>query len=272
LKWKNQANNQQGFYVYRNLTGTGPALGDRIATIATTTASGNTVAYTYQPPVSGQNYFYWVSAYNAGGESAPLSFPANPYSDTSCTGNLTTSDKYIIAINGASINGGVGTCGNGTDPLPAGATLKLGDTLTFSLNLCNSGASSASNIFVTDSMINLVEPGSGWNAKFNGGSPLTQVADCRTPAQLSNNQYSACGNPPNQSIIFDLSGSSVISNGVGYLTYNGVTAVPTGFSGTTARMQNSFSAVFSGGSLLNVSTPLLQFFTGSGVPTINEVP
>jgi len=71
LSWTDASNNEDGFYVYRNTsnTTTGATL---IKTLgagvqAYTDNAANSGAY---PPAEGATYFYWVSSFNAGGESA----------------------------------------------------------------------------------------------------------------------------------------------------------------------------------------------------------
>lgn len=80
MSWTDASNNEDGFYVYRNTsnTTTGATL---IKTLgagvqAYTDNAANSGAY---PPAEGATYFYWVSSFNAGGESAKSPAASNAF-------------------------------------------------------------------------------------------------------------------------------------------------------------------------------------------------
>jgi len=236
------------------------------------------------------SYYYWVSAIDT--FSAEENSDYTPASSNStggtaalaCTGNLSKSDKDILAINGSDVNypssgGPPQACNASTDPLPASTIMNLGDKLKFALNLCNNGNTStgpASNISVTDSMINLVvgyAPGDAgyvasnpWNLKYNG-TALTQGPGV--------NHYQVTGTAPNQIITVNLTSTTLATSTVGTLTYEAKTGIPSNFTGNLARFQNSFTINYNNGlapAVASGNTPLLPFFIIGGSPTIHEIP
>jgi hypothetical protein len=222
---------------------------------------------------AGTPYYYWVTAVGFGGESGYTPAPSNAtggITPVSCSnpGNLSTSDKDIVSINGNNVTPAPSQC-NGTDALPASDTINLADSLGFQINLCNSGTGTSSNITLTDNMINLIAPTAGWNVKYNGVA-LSQGGGV--------NQYQVSGSTPNQSLTVNLSGTSIVGGGGGHLTYQAQTAVPGGFTGNVARFQNSFCISYASTSNASIlsqacnNTPLLPFYIGNGSPIIKEVP
>ncbi|HVY67441.1 MAG TPA: hypothetical protein VHA30_00895, partial [Patescibacteria group bacterium] len=262
------------YNVYRNTTGSGPTAGDIIAAGVTGTSYVDTSA-------SGV-YYYWVSSVGPSGVSQPQAPNTgtnfNPTAINACLANLTGSDKDIVAVNNASYVSN--QCG-GTDPLPAGTNLNLGDVLSFQINLCNdSGKVAASQMILTDTMTNLQIPtgSSNFGATYQGNN-LTYVGACSgTSAPASANQYCSYGTVPNQSLVFNLSssGDNIPAGMRGKLIYSAQLSVPTGFSGSSARFQNGFADIYNNGSGSNSKvtgyTPLLPFFTSKGNPSIIEVP
>jgi hypothetical protein len=245
------------YNIYRNTSGNPPTVGDRIKQGAT----GNSYVDSSAPGV----YYYWVTSVLSGIESAYTAptVGSNPFSLNACIPNLSSSDKDIVAINGFGFT--TGTC-NGTDPLPSGTQLNLGDKVKFSLNFCNSGSAAATGLTITDKLTNLIMPTGGWNAKFNDGSGDVPIA-------ASN--ISVTGTAPNQVITFknvpDVPKPGAVPPAVRRITFEAVLSVPTNFSASSARFQNGYTAVYNEGTV-NRFTPLIQFYTGKGIPTIIEIP
>jgi len=271
LTFKDQANDEDGFYLYRTNNSTPPSPTGAgspylLQTFGPSAGVSGILTHTYTPTPSGTVYYYWASAYNAVGESSLLEFAG--LADTICAANLSTSDKDIVAINGDVL--GFNQCGI-TDSLPAGTKLKLNDILKFSINLCNTGNLQASTITLTDNLLNLKQPPGGWNAKYDSGSGEVNIASVGI-------NLSVTGSPPNQRLTF--TGIPNIPAGgalpsIRRITFEGQLAIPTGYSAATGRMQNCFRADYNNGSgmtFTSACTPILPFQTGPGIPTIIEVP
>lgn len=182
LSWSNTVG-EDGYNIYRNSSGAAPVLTDKIAI-----KGADATTYT---DLSGAGiYYYWVSAYNASGESALRALNNSPITVAICQANLIASDKDIRSING--IFGAVSECDfNAFQGLPAGTILKTDDVLGFEVNVCNQqGQADANGVVITDSLTNLARPDTGWNAKLNG-SPLTFVDSNPQKGQYSYNVSSS---------------------------------------------------------------------------------
>lgn len=233
----------------------------------------------YVDNVAAGTYYYWVTAVNAGGETAPVAATGNPKAANACVADLTTSSKTIEAINDVAL--AAHSYCSGTNTIPATTTLKLDDKIKFSVNFCNSGYAVGNAGTGTDTFTNLkLHPGTqfcfdGTGASCTGGIVLNQAADCRTAAQLSSGQYSVCGTDPNKTITFNLTGAAFNiptpapgNTTVKRLTFEADLAVPAGFTGAFPRFQNSFDFIPTG----KKNTPLLLFNVGKKPPSIIEVP
>jgi hypothetical protein len=260
VAWTDNSSNETGFYVYIDADNN---LANGYIQRYTTAVDATT--YTITPPNNAVAYHYFISAFNAGGESAQIPADDNPISAQACTPNLITSDKDIVAINGANIGNGLGDQCDGTDPLPSGTQLNLGDKLKFSINLCNGNGATAVISALSDSMTNLVMPTGGWNAKYDNGTGEVAIASVVPPITLAES-----GSDPNKTLTFG-SVPSVPVGAIRRITFEAKLSVPTNFSATSARFQNGFSVTYNAG-VVNKFTPLLLFFTGKGVPSVMEIP
>ncbi|MFA5991448.1 MAG: PA14 domain-containing protein [Candidatus Doudnabacteria bacterium] len=249
------------YQVWRNTTNT----------FGGTNVSGNLAntvhSYVNTPVAAGTPYYYWVQAVGPGGTTyTPVSSPYFPTAAVSCAPNLVTSDKDIVAINGAGFS--TGNC-DGTDPLPANTQLNLGDKLKFSINLCNNGSAPAIVTDLSDSLTNLIMPPGGWNAKYDDGTGEVSIDSALITLSES-------GTDPNKILTFGnlptIPKPAVITSpAVRRITFEASLSVPTNFSATSARFQNSFSATYNS-LMINKFTPLILFYTGKGIPLIIEVP
>ena len=247
------------YQVFRNTSNNFAAASNISGNLAATTHS-----YTDSTVTAATVYYYWVQATGPGGTSYSA-ITGNSVSAPACTANLDSSDKDVVALNGVNLYSSMpfGNICTGTDAIPSGKTFTLGDTVKFSINLCNTGSGSASSITITDSLINLKMPASGWNAQY-----CTGTCSAITPT--------VSGTSPNQTLTFTLP-ASIAAGGTPSLTFEATLAVPSGFSGAIARFQNSFNASYNNGvGVVNLFsakfTPLYQFYTGTGVPTFKESP
>ena len=182
---------------------------------------------------------------------------------------MSTSNKDIVAIND-SPNPPYTTAGDCTGTFnmsPAPSTiLKIGDVVTFKINVCNiNGYATATNIVVTDNMSNLKLPtdSKGWNFQLNGLSSVPGFS------------YVISGTAPNQVITFNL--PDIPQGMASYITYRAQVAVDSSFTGTYARLSNSANI-----SYINlptatqpvqaqIGTPLILFSAGTTVPSRQEV-
>ena len=171
---------------------------------------------------------------------------------SSAAPSFSTSDKDITGINSVNLSPAPSSCSGGTDSVGA-VTFKEGDQVSFKVNMCNTGAASASSIVVTDQLTNLSEPASGWNAKYNG-SNITPVES---------------GTSPNQTLTFTIPGSIAVS-GQGTITFNAIVTKPSGLSNTIYRFQN-LARINTSNTNWTIGTPLYIFYAGSRIPSKQEV-
>lgn len=263
LSWTDNSTNETGFKIYMDGTFTG-----HIAPGSSPpSATGGTLTYDFIP-LDGNPHNYSVAATNGALDSAQVAATNNSFSSVSCAPNLSDSDKDIVAINGQQLynnqpNGNI--CDATTDVLPKNTPLNYGDTVKFSLNLCNdTGHSPASNLTVTDNMTNLIAPKTGWNVQYNG-TALTQGA--------GPNQYSISGTAPNQTMTVNLSGQILAAGAASNLTYEATLTVPAGTGGNIGFFQNSFKVNYNVGAVSPLfNTPFLRFNLGkSSAPILQEV-
>jgi hypothetical protein len=283
-----------GYNVYRNTVDDSV---NGVTQVGSNVAQGTPASHYRDTTVApGGTYFYWVTGIVSGFDSVKTQSSPKSVGITQCTGNLFPSDKEIVAVNGTNITPAPTSCNQVSAPLPSYTTVKTGDVLSFSVNLCNSGNSTTSSISVTDSLTDLKMPtginpktGSSYTdfyAKYcNGGSclsltPMSPITSC--PASAG--KYCVTGTVPGQQIIFNLAASqynipapiapqTVISRN---LTFDAQLDVPAGFSGLSPRFQNKADVGYFDGST-NTSnspffTPLQMFTNGNIAPIIQERP
>jgi hypothetical protein len=264
-----------GYNIYRNTTNSIP--GSPIAGSPFAPQNGNTGNQTYVDTTSPSLYYYWVSAIVGGVETtkvAPNSGPSNPIQLNACASpNVLVSDKDIIAVNGSKViyPGNSGNdpiaCNHATDALPSSISLKYGDILTFRINICNgSGTGPLSGISVTDNLINLKQAGGSWGGQYCTSSDNSV---CSSPANFPT--VAGSPPPPNQQLTFAVPGIIAAGGGT-HILFNAQLTTPPGFTGSSARFQNSFCINYTGGGPVCSNTPLLPFSINGGVPIINEIP
>ena len=163
--------------------------------------------------------------------------------------SFANTDKDITSINGIAITNG--SCNGGTDSIAK--TFASADEVSFKVNLCNTGSSPASNIVITDELINLAVPSGGWNAEYDGVAIV--------PVES--------GTSPNQTLTFTLPGT-VTAGSTKSLTFDAVVTPPAPITNTIYRFQNIARISTANGSWTS-STPLYLFYAGSRVPSKQEI-
>jgi PA14 domain len=288
LEWADNSTNEDSFKLYKSASNSFATAGAAFKTITSTTqaAIGQVYGFDYNLAFDTTPYYYWVTAFSAtAGESAPTAFSPASLSAFACTGSLLPSDKEITAVNGISISPAPQACNQVSSPLPSYLVPKLGDVLSFAINLCNAGSGTTTAISVTDSLINLrkVSNQSDFNAKYDGlALTLVNPASCSL-ASISPGQYCATGTAPNQQLIFNLKNDasyqilpgSSLNPTARVLRFDAQLDVPAGFSGLSPRFQNAahvdyFNGIQSGS--VDRFTPLQLFTIGKGIPIIQERP
>jgi hypothetical protein len=124
--------------------------------------------------VLGTRYYYWVQSIGSTGGTPAEGNIFQGTAPSVCEANLTPSDKNLKAIN--DIIQPHNDCDyNKFQGAPQDKTLKDGDILTFDINLCNlTGSADATDVKITDSLLNLSMPVSGFNVTVDG-KPFTYV-------------------------------------------------------------------------------------------------
>lgn len=194
---------------------------------------------------------------DGGAKGTPSATDSVTVTVAGAAGSLVTSDKDVTAINGVAV-GSPSACSAGTDALP-NVTFRVGDVVTYRINICNTGSDDISSISIVDQLTNLTQPPSGWNAQYNG-SPITETIAVDSPPA------------PNQKLNFTIPGTihpSPTSPYTGYLTFDAVVTKPAG-TATLYRFQNT-ATISGSGVTWKVNTPLYLFTTGSKVPQKFEV-
>ncbi len=268
FQFTDNSTNEDGFKIYKNSVNSTSSAA-LIKTITSTTVASTGQKYTYDYDLAGDTavYYYWVTAFSSTlGQSAYSSM--NSIAAFICGPTIINSDKEIVKINGATINPAPTACNQDSTPLPSYIVPKLDDVLTFSVNICNTNGSTVlTGITVSDTLVNLIMPTSGWNMCFTRtygdcsvGTPITTVGS-------GSGKYTVSGNTLN----INLTGSS-FNIPAGQSAYIMLDAqLP---NNTSSRLfQNTASINYTGSAgALDVFTPFQQFLNGANAPIIRERP
>ncbi len=282
LVWTDSSGDETGFYIYRTTTSAVPALGGPSSPnyVVTVPKSGSSYTKDLNLGTDTTPYYYWVTAYNGGGESQPTtSFSPASLASYACQAQLGDSNKVITAYNGNTFTGASQppTCGSNT-PLPASISPKTGDILTFAINICNDqGSATATQISVTDNLTNLQQPtgASGFSASYNG-TGLSYDGVKSAGYSPASGHYAAIGSSPNQQLVFNLSSPaySVPPGAIRTLNLNAqLPAIAS--AGSRAYFQNSSQINFNNSittSSVTPFTPLQHFSSTNQAPVIQEQP
>ena len=170
--------------------------------------------------------------------------------------NIATSDKDLIRLNGSVINSsgasGNQCSGSSADTLTYTSVFKAGDTMTFKINICNTGTSNITNLSLTDRLANLSNPG---NYSYNGCSSVPVVG--------------TGGSSPNQIITFTGLGD-LAPGGICSINMTATVAIPSG-NPAFFYVNNQADIASSNNPTRTVATPFFVSGNGTKVPTRREV-
>ncbi len=229
-----------GYRIYRSTDGS--SWGTHI----NTTDPLPTSPRTYTDTPSTGNYYYAVTAMNGASESAKKS--GGPVYVRPCTPNLSTSDKDIIAVSPVGMSSSSQACSGEHEPvtLNGNKSFKVGDLVTFKINVCNSGDSPVTGVVVRDTLTNL--------------------------SDVSGISYSGCSAGSHSLVSggVDFTVGDVSAGGTCSITFTAKVTKP-GTTSSFYRFQNR--AIIDSTNLADkmVSTPLYQFTDTSGNPDRNEI-
>jgi uncharacterized repeat protein (TIGR01451 family) len=241
-------------------------------------------SYDYVPPLN-PGYYYWVASHNSAGagSTSALAGPTAQVEPTPCAANFGLSNKVVTQINSkpypittdgsSSNNTNIGCIGGQTGNVPQ--TIRNGDTVTWSLNLCNNGSNDATNIVLTDSMINLTPVPGTYSINFSKGPTQTP-----TPTLTGNCATGSCN------LTFNIAKIKKGENAL--LTFNSTVTNPIGATQALNRFANHASFSFStslppdNAGCIGVGTDAahpcvlpdpgyMVFFNGSKAPTQTEI-
>jgi uncharacterized repeat protein (TIGR01451 family) len=242
VSWTAASGTVTGYNIYRSTDG---STWQKI--VPPSPVSNATFSYTDHPPLG--NYYYAVTALNGAAESTKRT--AGPANVHACSPDLSASDKDITTVSPVGINPkltNVQPCNAISDPvvLNGSKSFKVGDIVTFRINVCNSGDETAQAVQVIDTLSNLSEPG---NFSFEGCN--------QEDAQLLKTggvNFTIGDVPPNTacSIIF-------------------TAKVTKPASGTIYRFQNIGDITPANWPVKRVVTPAYLFTDSTGNPDRNEI-
>ncbi len=221
-------------------------------------------------------YYYWIQAvvspYNTLSDIVAFN-PASGLSATKCQADFSISDKVVTALNGKPYTYSSSCIGAQSGRAD---TIMNNDTVTFSIDICNRGNSTATGIQVQDTMTNAVNPA---NFQVNGrtlGSP---------GACGSGGHVTICGN-----IIYISNLPAVPAGDNEIITYDATVSAPQGNTQHLLRFDNHAVFIFTtnskyGGSNQGctgtgdssfakgcaVDTGPIVFYNGSKPPTQKEI-
>jgi hypothetical protein len=246
-----------------------------------TNISGNltngTTASTYtDTTAASSNNYYWVVSYKGSLESAPLNITSSPLGATSCNADI-NGNKDITKVNGTAPSGYLPNAYSNNET-PGNVVYNKLDIVTFSVNLPNqvlSGGETASNVLITDTLLNLRKPTAGWNMKIGATSLVEETAagsycSGTNYTTLAANHFVACGTAPNQTLYIKV--NNIAQGGITSITYNA--EIYTTSTQSSSRFKDSveinYTSAVSGANLKSLASTPLIVFNVSNVPSIIE--
>jgi len=226
LNW-GAATGATDYYLYRSTsTGTPTSSGNPWVDTAST---GTT--YDYVPPSSDPAYYYWVAAKNIGGTSS-LSGPTAQVAPTPCMADFSASNKVLTKINAVNypFNSPIGCIGNQAGTLPN--TIRTGDKVSWSLNVCNQGNLSAINVVLTDTLTDLSPI---------AGSYILTTSPPTTSSSITPTPGGTCATG-SCTLTFNI--GNIPSGHNAIITFDSNTLIPVGTTQTLNRFRNQASFVW----------------------------
>ncbi len=261
LTWdKGAGTTPAGYRVYRRTQGTGTATDswNRVGSDIPTTGA---TSYSYHDGgpllVHGSNY-YAVSSYDVNNlESAKANASPSSIVPRYCGPSLTASDIDLTQVAGHITKSFTGQACSGTSEvasLPANSLFSPNDTVTFTLNICNSGTQDMTGIVAHITAANLTNY-----------SMLVQPspAGCATITNLSSTAMDFTVNTLTAPPLGVIATSCTI-------TYRATVTLPPGVSNQYQRFQSVADVTADGGLSDHIVTPTYLFGTGQNQPNRNE--
>ncbi len=245
--WQDRSDNEDGFHVWRAPSFGGTTLTYEGRTYSLLGTKGANVEYHLDTTaLPDQSYWYAVTSYNAGGDSAADGL--GPIFNTACAANLSLSDKVIDSVNGS--------------PYVVGQSIKNGDTVRFRIIINNSGNTAAYDVYVDDTISS--------NLQYTGNPTIQRGSGSESGISVSQN---------GQNLIFDAGrnlGDKDADSQNWLVRFN--VLVNSASSQAVDFMQNSakiYYAKTNGGAQnqsVNVDTGLVPLRTGKAkIPSIKEI-
>lgn len=273
LTWNN-VSGEAGYNVYRNTVNSSST-----AALLSPANAADDTTFTDSPGTG--TFYYWITYFTNPGafESSKAAILNNPLGGTSCDGSIST-DKDIATINGNTPSSYTPSVGNGNQT-PANVTYNKNDIIGFSVNILHNGAlgsEDATGVFITDKLINLIEPASDWQLQRNGTNILEDTSvdctdDTTARSTITADRYGVCGAAPNQTIYIKI--PDLNQGDITQVTFRAQLAVASGFTQSSSRFQNSATISYTKNGLGETDertskTPLLLFNVTS-IPSKTEV-
>ncbi len=247
-----QVSNADSYNVYR---GTSPATLAMLGNVANIVGQPNN-SYLDQTPAQQVTYYYAVQSVNVNGTSAQVL--TNAVMASQCQVDLSTADKVITSVNNQSYSYNSACIGTQSGTVN---TIKVGDVLRMSINICNTGTNTANNVVATDDLSNtnlaLHNPPNVTGASMSqNGNVLTF-----TVGSLASNTKAV--------IAFDV---DVVANGstqnlLRLRNIANVTYTSSGGNGATGCIGSNATS----SNPCTLDTGYVVFYNGSKAPTIKEI-
>ncbi len=272
ITWTPVGSSVDGYRVYRNSSNNFAS-----ATNISGNLTNGTTASTYtDTTAASSNNYYWVVSYKGSLESAPLNITSSPLGATSCNADI-NGNKDITKVNGTAPSGYLPNAYSNNET-PGNVVYNKLDIVTFSVNLPNqvlSGGETASNVLITDTLLNLRKPTAGWNMKIGATSLVEETAagsycSGTNYTTLAANHFVACGTAPNQTLYIKV--NNIAQGGITSITYNA--EIYTTSTQSSSRFKDSveinYTSAVSGANLKSLASTPLIVFNVSNVPSIIE--
>lgn len=256
-KWS-QVSGVTGYKVYNT------TLNNNVGTVT----GSSTLTYLFEPSNKTTLYSYAVSSYNGSGESSKTTAVGSPIAPTwPCGASLSGSNKDVVRVRGIDTPYDPQAVNDAN--VTAASPIAEGDIIRFAINVVNSGQKDIGTpLTVTDTMINLIKPSSGWK----------ESVSCNNECDLSVQSYDQ--NSGVVTFVLTPKPGKVISPGEFWsIQMDTKTKVPAGTTATIFRVQNNATIKFKNPDNNQdeivtsawLKTPYILVFRDLATPEIREI-